>query len=444
MKVYSLLNIFILLTVFFLSVFSITTHAANVERVISPGGFEIWYVREKSIPVIALSIGFIGGSSSDPINKQGLTSLALNLLNEGAGDLDDKQFQKAVADKAIRMRFRSGRDFIRVSLQTLSKNREEAFRLFGLALTKPRFDLPAINRVRSQLLSDIAAQAKDPQTLASRRWYKAMFGNHPYSRSSIGTVNGLMSISRNDLQEFRNNRIGKSDIFIGASGNISVSEISALVDSTLLGLPEGTNNTRIDVSLPPSVDHLEIIDMEIPQSIAVFGLRSLTRDDPDFYAAYILNYILGGGGFTSRLYKEVRENRGLAYSVYSYLQSLNDVGLLVGGVATRNEAISESLSIIKHELSLLSNLGVTQGELDDAKQAITGGFALRFGTGLSVSEMLVSMQVQGLGIDYIQKRNDYINAVTLSDINSVARRLLSNTPLVTVIVGSPKGINRAN
>lgn len=414
--------------------------ATEVEQIVTPAGIEVWYVREPSIPIISLSLGFRGGAALDPTGKTGLANLAMSLLDEGAGDMNDLAFQEAVVNRAIYLGFRAGLDMLSVSVRTLSRNRDEAFRLLGLALQSPRFDPPVVERVRDQVLSSLAADARDPDTIASRKWFQAMFGDHPYARSRTGTPDDVRAVTAADLREFMRTRITRSNVIVGASGDVAPAEIARLVDLALGNLPGEGRADAIAEARYRENGTLHVVDMPIPQSIATFGLPGLKRDDPDFYPAYVMNYILGGSGFASRLTETVREERGLAYSVYSYLLALKHAGLLLGGVATRNDAIAESLELIRGELKRMADEGVSERELADAKLGMTGAFPLRFDTGEAVADFLVGMQFEGLGVDFIDNRNSFIEAVTTTDVRNVARRLLDDTGLTVVVVGAPEGL----
>ena len=418
--------------------------AATVTRIISPGGFEVWYLREPSVPVIAISVGFQGGSALDPLGKAGLANFTTSLLDEGSGKMDAQAFQEKIIDNAIQLNFRTTRDMTRGSLKTLTKNRDEAFRLFGLALTQPRFDLETRERVLTQLLSKIEQNQNNPNSIASKIWFREIFGDHPYALSPIGNAEDLRSLQKSDLHKFVKERITKSNIFIGASGDVEPEEIARLVDLALSRLPSKSVTHHLPKVHIKSLKHTEVVEFKIPQSVAVFGFHGIPRDHKEFYAAYVMNYILGGSGFTSRLYREIREKRGLAYSVYSYLHTLDGAGLFLGGVATRNDSISESLDLIKKEIHKIAEYGVSEEELSNAKQGITGAFPLRFDSADSVAEMLVSMKSKGLRIDYLENRNSYIEAVTVADVQSVAKLLFDGDQLVTVVVGLPVNLKSNN
>ena len=412
----------------------------QVERVMSPSGIEIWYVQEANIPVISVSLGFRGGTVLDPPGKSGLANFALALLNEGAGDMDSLTFQKAVIDRAIRLNNNASRDLVTVSLQTLSENRDTAFELLGLALSEARFETAPVERVRAQILSVLADEARNPRTIAARTWFGDIFGNHPYAQRANGTEESIRAMTPADLKNWTRARFARDNLIVGASGDVTPEEIARLVDITLAGLAPHAAGAPVAEAIFPASGATRVVRMPLTQSIVVFGLPGLKRDDPDFYAAYVMNYILGGGGFTSRLYEEVREKRGLAYSVYSYLAPLEYAGLYMGGVATRNDGVAQTLEIIRAEIAHMSETGVSAAELSAAKQYLTGAFPLRLDSGGKVAGILVQMQVESLGIDYLDRRNGYMEAVTMDDIKRVAKRLLNPDRLRVVVVGDPEGL----
>ncbi len=409
-------------------------------RVVTPGGLEVWYVYEPSIPIIALNVAFAGGSAIDPPDKVGLASFATSLLDEGAGEMDSLAFQKAVVDRAIRLNFDIGRDFFSASLQTLSQHRDEAFRLLGLALAAPRFDAPAVERIRGQIQSILAEDENEPSTVAVRRWFAEIFPDHPYGRIKDGTPASIAAIAAGDLKAWASRRLARDNLTIGAAGDVSPEELGRLVDLAFGALPAAAAPVDVAEASVPSEGRVIVERMPLPQSVVTFGLAGLKRDDPDFYAAYVMNYILGGGGFTSRLYREIREERGLAYSVYSYLYPLRRAGLYSGSVATRNDRVAETLDLVRQEFARMADSGVSEAELKAAQTHLTGAFPLRFDSGGKIAGILVTMQLDELGIDYIQRRNNYIGAVTRADIARVARRLLDPERLIVVVVGDPAGL----
>ena len=413
---------------------------AKVQRIVTPAGIEIWYVQEPNIPVISISLGFRGGTALDPPGKSGLANFALSLLDEGAGELDSLAFQKAIINRAIHLNSNASRDLVSVSLQTLTRNRDEAFRLLGLALGDARFEAEPVERVRRQILNVLADEERDPNTILARNWFSDVFQDHPYAQRANGTEEAIRAIAPVDLKEWARGRFARDNLIVGASGDVSPDEIARLVDIALASLPAEAYPASVPEAVFPLTGATQVIRLPLMQSVVMFGLPGLKRNDDDFYAAYVMNYILGGGGFTSRLYQEVREKHGLAYSVYSYLAPLEHAALYMGGVATRNDRVAQSLDIIRAEIARLAENSVSAEELSVAKQYLTGAFPLRLDTGSKVAGILAQMQFDGLGIDYLERRNSYMEAVTLDDIGRVARRLLDPERMRIVVVGDPEDL----
>ncbi len=435
------LSLIFVLCLFVLPATPSAVPVAPVERVVTPAGIEIWYVREPNIPVISVSLGFRGGTALDPADKPGLTNFVLGLLDEGAGDLDSLAFQQAVVDRSIQLSGKAGRDLVTVGLKTLSRHRDEAFRLLGLALRDAHYAAEPVERVRRQILNTLANEERNPRTIAARDWFSDVFAEHPYSRRANGTDEAVRAITPEDLKTWAKDRFALDNLIVGVSGDVTPEEIARLVDIALAGLPARAASSNVPEAVFPESGATQVVRLPLMQSIVVFGLPGIKRDDPDFYAAYVVNYILGGGGFTSRLYQEVREKRGLAYSVYSYLAPLERAGLYMGGVATRNNGVTESLDIIRAEIARLAAQNISAAELSMAKQYLTGAFPLRLDTGDKIARILVQMQFENLGIDYLIRRNSYIEAVTLDDTGRVAQRLLDPDRMRVVIVGDPEHLS---
>ena len=420
---------------------SLSAFAIEIQRIETPGGIEAWLVEEHAVPLVTMSVGFKAGSFDDPKGKEGLASMVSSLLDEGAGDMDSLAFQKRLEDKAIRMGFSASRDSFSASLNTLSKNKEEAFDLFRLALTQPRFDDEAVERIRDQILVAHEQQEEDPQTISSRTWYETAFGDHPYARRSLGTGDSIKSITKTDLRGFLKSKIARDRMFVAVVGDIDPDSLSILLDKTFADLPAGSDpvvEDRIEIENSGTV---KVVDRDIPQSVMVFGSKGVLRDDPDFMPAYVMNYVLGGGGFASRLMEEVREKRGLTYGIYTYLVPLDRSGLYMGQVSTENAKAGETLSIVRAEFKKLRENGITEEELKNAKTYLTGSYPLRFDSNSKIAGQLVAIQLEELGIDYIDKRNELIDAVTLEDIKRVAERLLDPDNMIISIVGKPENLD---
>lgn len=412
--------------------------AVNIQRVTSPGGIEAWLVEQHTIPLIAVDFAFRGGSKLDPEDKVGLSRLAAALIDEGAGDLDSQAFQKRLEELAIKLGFQADHDAFHGSLQTLTENSAEAFRLTRLALTAPRFDPEPVARIKAQLLSNLQQSQEDPDAIASKAWFAAAFPDHPYGRPSEGEASHIERISADDLRGFTARQIARDRLVIAVVGDIDAARLGQLLDETFGALPKSAVAAEKPL-IRAAVNKTLVIKRDIPQTVMIFGLPGMLRSDPDFIPAYVMNYILGGGGFNSRLMVEIREKRGLAYSVTSQLAPLEQAGLFLGGVATQNERANETVALLRQELGRMRDEGVTPQELEDAKTYLIGSFPLRFDSNSKISEQLLSYQMENLGIDYLQKRNDLMRAVTREDVNRVAKRLLDPDNLLLVSVGQPNG-----
>jgi len=414
--------------------------AIEVQRVISPGGIEAWLVEDHSNPIISLDLAFRGGAALDPAGKEGLANLVSGLIDEGAGTLDSQAFQGRLAELSISLSFSTGRDTFGGEMMTLTENRDTAFELLRLALTEARFDAEPVARVRSQILAGLARDSQRPKSIVGRTMNKVLFPDHVYGRPTRGTTATVPTITAADLRRFVAERFARDVLVVGVVGDIAAEELARRLDQTFLGLPAAPAPAEVAETTPDGQGDVVVVERDIPQSIVAFGHAGIARDDPDYYAAYVVNYILGGGGFASRLYEEVREKRGLAYSVYSYLSPLEHAPLVMGGVATQNGRVAESLELIRAEWRRMAEAGPSETELHHAKTYLTGSFPLRFSSSSRISGMLAGMQHQNLGIDYLERRNALIDAVTLEDARRVAARLYDADKLTVVVIGQPDGI----
>lgn len=420
-----------------LAALPLSAGATTIERIVSPGGIVAWLVREPSVPLIALDFAFKGGATQDPSDRPGVATMAVALLDEGAGDIDSKSFHERVEAKAIEVGFTATRDYVSGSLRTLTENQDEAFNLLRLALTAPRFDAADVERIREQMLSGLRRATTSPNELASLRWWATAFAGHPYAKPPRGTLESVPAITVDDLKTFIRNVFARDNLKVGIVGNIDAATAGKLIDRVFGSLPaKGALSPVADAS-PQGLGQKIAIDLDVPQSVLMIGGAGILRKDPDFMAAFVLNHVLGGSAFSSRLYKEVRETRGLAYSVYSAVMPLDYAALFLSGTATRSDRADQTLEVMNAEIRKLAETGPTEEELAKAKSFLTGSYALRFDTSTKIAEQLVQIQLEGLGIDYIDRRNGLIDAVTMVDVKRVAKRLLDASMLVTV-VGKPQ------
>jgi len=411
--------------------------AMDIKRVTSPGGIEAWLVESHDNPLIAMRFAFCGGAAQDPEDKQGLAYYVSGMMDEGAGNLDSVAFQERLQSLAMRMDFDASRDVMLGNVQMLTANKDESFDLLRLALAEPRFDVDAVERVRAQILAGLKFDENDPEEVASLAWDRLAFPDHPYGRPIKGTKASIAAITSQDLRDYVRRVFARDKLVITVVGDIDAETLGPTLDHVFGSLPGRSSLAPVADAKPPLGPTREIIEMNVPQSVAQFGQRAFPRKDDDFMTAYILNYIIGGGGFSSRLMEEVREKRGLAYSVHSNLFPYQHGAVFVGSVATQNEEVAQSLAVIESELKRLAEEGPNAEELASAKSYLTGAYALRFESSSSIANQLLWIQIEDLGIDYVKRRNDLIEKVSLDDIKRVAKRLIEADRLITTIVGKP-------
>jgi zinc protease len=388
---------------------------------------------------VALNYAFHGGSSQDEADKAGTANLAADLLDEGAGDLDSTTFHKRLENHAIDMTFQVGRDYFHGSLRTLNDYRDEAFDLLGLALTKPRFDADAIERVRGQVLAVLRRENTNPNSIASRSWWHTAFPQHPYGREARGALDTVPQIGAADLRDFVRRAFARNELTISIVGDVDAKAAGDLIDRAFARLPAKNDLKAIPAATPQGIGRRIVIDVDVPQAVVTFGGNGIERSDPDFMAAYIVNHILGGGSFSSRLYREVREKRGLAYGVSDSLVWFKRAAVVLGGTATRADRTADALDIIEKETKRMADNGPTAAELAAAKSYLKGAYALSLDSSSKVAAQITQIQLDNLGIDYIDKRQKLIDAVTIDNAKRVAKRLYGGGMLVTV-AGKPKGL----
>ena len=416
-----------------------TASAMTIEKIVSPAGIEAWLVREKALPLVALNYAFHGGTTQDDAEKAGTANLAADLLDEGAGDLDGKAFHERVENHAIELGFQVGRDYIHGSLRALNEHRDEAFDLLRLALTSPRFDADAIDRVRGQTMATLQRDTTNPNDLASRRWWQTAFPDHPYGREGKGTLESVPRITAADMREYVRRVFARNELKVSIVGDVDAKTAGMLIDRAFGALPAKNDLKPIANATPSGLGRRIVINVDVPQAVVTFGGQGIARQDPEFMAAYIVNHILGGGSFSSRLYREVREKRGLAYGVSDSLVWFRRAAVMLGGTATRADRTADALAVIEQEVKRMAEEGPTPEELAAAKSFLKGSYALSLDTSGKIAAQLTQIQIDDLGIDYVQRRSALIDAVTIEDAKRVAKRLYGGGLLVTV-AGKPKGL----
>lgn len=422
---------------------ALPARAIEIVPVTSPGGITAWLVEDHTIPIVTIEASFRGGAVFDPEGKAGATNLMAALLEEGSGEMDATEFAEAREALASRFGFSGGLDAVSVSAEFLAENRDASVELLRQALVEPRFDEEAFERVRGQVLSSLASDETDPDAIAGRAFFAQVFEGHPYARPVDGTPESVAGLGLPDIRAAHEAALVRDRLDVAVVGAITPEELAPLLDRLFGDLPaEGL--PLPEVAEPRVSGGTTVIDLDIPQSVVVFGQSGIARDDPDFIPAFVLDHILGGGGFGSRLTEEIREERGLTYGIGTYLAP-NDFGwLYMGSFSSANERVAEALGILREEWERMAEGGVTEEELAAAKQFLTGAYPLRFDGNGRIAQQLLGIQTAGLGLDYVNERNALVEAVTREDIARVAERLLRPGELTTVVVGRPEGVDATN
>ncbi|MCB1493254.1 MAG: insulinase family protein [Rhodobiaceae bacterium] len=420
-----------------------SARATEIQRVVSPGGIEAWLVEDYTNPLIAVDFAFAGGASQDPQGKEGLARMVSSLLDEGAGDLDSEAYQLRLKDSAVQLSFSALTDSFSGSLETLATRKDEAFDLLHLAITSPRFDADPVERIRGQIKVGLKRDETDGDRVVSLALFGDIFADHPYGRPTRGTADSVDRITSDDLKAYHSHVLAKDTLKIGVVGAIDAATLGPALDRIFGDLPDKADLKAVPETQAKTSGVFELSKLDIPQSSILFALPALKRDDPDFMTAYVVNHIFGGGSFSSRLYEEVREKRGLVYSVYSYLYPFDHAGVLIAGAGTQNARVGETLDVVRAEVARMGAEGPSADELAKAKRYLVGAYPLRFDTSDKIASQLVQIQMENLGIDYINKRNSMIEAVTLDDARRVAREIFNPDKLAVAIAGEPQGVIKA-
>lgn len=427
----------LVLLALFLALTPLSAHAFGAKRIEAAKGEEVWFAEDHTLPMISLVASFPAGSAYDTPGKAGLAAFAAAMLDEGAGGINSKAFHDALADRAIQLGVEANRDWTVVSLATLSANAKEAFRLLALALAHPRFDPDAIARVRAQMFQNLAHQDEDPSEVAAREFNRLFFAGHPYAHPIDGDRAGLAAIARADLKGFAATHWVRGGLKIAVAGDIDAKALGGYLQSTFAPL------SPRQPPVPPRAGRLgapgvHTVAMAVPQPNAAFGLPGILRSDPDFLPAYVANYILGGGGFSSRLTNEVREKRGLTYDISTDLSDLRRAGAIEGTVATRADAMKRTIATVRETMAKFAADGPTVQELSDAKTYLTGSYPRAFASNQGIASQLAAFQRAGLDVGYVARRNDLINAVTLDDVRRAGKRLFDPRKLTVTVAGTMK------
>lgn len=416
------------------------SRAASVQKVVSKGGIEAWLVEDYAVPLVALEFVLAGGAAQDPAGKPGVANLLAGLLDEGAGPYDSSAFHQLLEDYAVQISFGAERDCLIGRMQTLSRHIDKAFELLRLSVAEARLDEEPYERVKKLTAASLKHELNDPDTVAARRFRALSYPDHPYGAPVQGELDTLDSLTREDLFAMRGKLLARDKLKIAVVGAIDSTRLARHLDEVFGPLPAKGDLVAVPDIVFSGTGTRQIVDIDIPQSTIRFGRQGIGRSDADYVPAIVVNHVLGGGVFSARLFREVREKRGLAYSVYSQLWDFDHAAAMIGQTSTKNERAIESLDVITAEIENLGTQGPSGEELDKAKKYLVGSYDLRFDTSTKIANHLAHMQADGYDVGYLDKRNKLIEAVTSEDAKRAAKRLLGNAELLVVVAGRPVGM----
>lgn len=407
--------------------------AVDIQEVTSESGVTAWLVEDYTVPVISVRFAFKGGSTQDPDGKEGISTLMTGLFDEGAGELDADAFQERLDEVGAEMSFNATRDAVYGEMRMLAEGRDDSFELLRLSVNTPRFDQEPVDRIRAQIMTRIQRDMRDPESLGQELFARALYGEHPYARRTDGTQETLASVTPEDLKALHARTFARSNLSIGVVGAIDAEALKAVLDSVFGDLPQEPELLPVS-HVSPELDQEVSYAYPLPQATLQLVYPGVARDDPEFFPAFLMNHILGGGTFSSRLFDEVREKRGLAYGVGSGLQTGEYANMLIIGTSTRADRAQETLDLIRDVVRGMAEDGPAEGELERAKTYLIGAYPINnLDSSAAIARTLVELQLDGRGIDYIERRVGYINAVTLDEVKAAARRLLVAEPAILVI-----------
>ena len=413
--------------------------AVNIQHWQTSSGAEVYFVENHDLPIVDLSVNFAAGSARDAAEKSGLAGITRYMMTLGAAGMNDEVIANKLADIGAVLGGEFDGDRAALKLRTLSSEREQkqALDVFGKILQKPDFPSSVLAREKARIISGLEESATQPEGMVNKAFMTALYGSHPYSLDESGEIATVAKLSVADLQAFYQQYYRANGAVIAMMGDLSRAQAEAIAESMASGLPKGPANPAIAQVTYPKAPVTQRIAHPASQSHILLGYPGIKRGDPDLFPLYLGNYVLGGGGFVSRLTEEVREKRGLVYSVYSYFMPMAEVGTFQIGLQTKKEQADEALKIVRATLADFLAKGVTDAELKAAKANVIGGFPMRIDSNSKILDYLAVIGFYKLPLNYLDEYNSKVAAVTAAQIKDAFNRRLKPENFVTVIVGAP-------
>ena len=416
-------------------------HAVEIQEVTGPkSGVKAWLVEDHKFPVVALHFAFDGGGEQDPADKQGLAALTTRALTAGAGPYDAQAFQQQLADSSIGLDVGAGRDALAGGLKCLGADKKKAFELLRLALTQPRFEPADIERLRAEQMTAVKRQLANPEWQGRYALFSHLFAGHPYGQRLFGSTRTLAALTREDVKDFAARHLARDTLTVALAGDLTAEEAAQALDSVFADLPAHARLEPVPDVQGPAEAPVILLRREGTQTDMLFAMPGMKRDDPDYYAAEIANYVLGGGGFASRLMQEMRDKKGLTYGVGTDVAPSRHAGMIWGHLAVDNPKAADAVALLRETLRRFHDEGVAPRELAAAQDYLTGAQPLALTSTDKIAGVLVSMQRDNLGIDYLDRYAPIIRGVSAGDVARVVERWFVPEKMTLVLVGKPEGV----
>ena len=421
--------------------FSVSANAGpEIQHWQAPSGAQVYFVENHDLPMLDVAVDFPAGSGFDTPEKSGLAGLTHALLELGAEGMNEDDIARKLADVGAQLDGHFDMDRANIALRTLSSKaeREEALSVMSRVLQRPLFTEDVLEREKMRLIAGLKEAETKPESIAAKAFAKAVYGAHPYGLPGSGEVASVEKLQRIDLDEFYSLHYGAKNAVVALMGDVSRAEAEIIAQQLTAQLPPGGASAEIaQVVMQSSASKLRI-QHPATQSHILIGAPGVSRSDSDYFSLYVGNYILGGGGFVSRLMQEVREKRGMAYSVYSYFMPMQQPGMFQIGLQTRKDQADDALEIVNATLRTFIEKGVTEKELTSAQQNIINGFPLRIDSNKKILEYLSMIGFYHMPLSYLDDFSTKVSKVTVTDIRAAFKRKVNPDVLATVIVGTPE------
>ena len=410
------------------------------KRIELDNGMVLLTSEQRALPMVSIELLIDAGSRYDAPQQEGMANLTARLLTYGTNDRTAVQISDALDFIGASLSARASDDLTSVSLTVLKKDLATGLELLADVLTSAAFPQEEIDRQKQSIIAAIRARDENPGDIAQRRFAALLYPQSPYGRPVEGTEASVKSLQQKAVREFYERYYRPNRSIMAVVGDVSQKEIIQALNQSLRlwrkGEPGGQLSTPSIIGAPQMIR----INKDLTQANIIMGHEGVARSNPDYYAIQVMNYILGGGGFSSRAMDSVRNQRGMAYSIYSSFNSGKSHGTFEFVMQTKNETALEAIRIVRDEIDRIREQRVTDQELNDAKNYLTGSFPLRLDTNRKVANFIAQIEFFQLGMDYPERYADLIKKVTAEDVERVAQRYLLSDRLITVIVGNEKKI----